>query len=158
VVHASASAPTTLVTPSGARLASRPDPTPDHKAFREAVLRSLPTGNLVYVPGGVAQTRNGIEGNARFRQEPNFLYLTGITEPGYHALFGCGADAPYVLIAPRQPKDMDVWCGAQPTCDELRKTYGADIACACCISQIQTRFDAAYGVRLAGTTHYPPFQ
>ena len=126
-MSASASATKILVTPSGQRLASRPDPSPDHKAFRDQVLGSLPEGKLVYVPGGVAQTRNGVEGNSRFRQEPNFLYLTGITEPGYHALFGTGTDAPYVLIAPRQPKDMDVWCGAQPSADELRKITGADI-------------------------------
>ena len=81
----------------------------------------------MYVPGGTAQTRNGVEGNARFRQEPDFLYLTGVEEPGYGALFGTGADAPFVLIAPRQPPEMDVWCGAQPSADELRRATGADI-------------------------------
>ena len=125
--RAASSAAPALVTPSGARLASRADPAPDHRAFRERVLSSLPEGKIVYVPGGTAQTRNGVEGNARFRQEPNFLYLTGVTEPGYHALFGTGSDAPYVLIAPRQPKDMDVWCGAQMSRDELRACHGADI-------------------------------
>ena len=125
--RAASSAAPALVTPSGARLASRADPAPDHRSFRERVLSSLPEGKLAYVPGGVAQTRNGVEGNARFRQEPNFLYLTGITEPGYHALFGTGADAPYVLVAPRQPPEMDVWCGAQMSRDELRACHGADI-------------------------------
>jgi len=125
--RAASSAAPALVTPSGARLASRADPTPDHRAFREAVLSSLPEGKLAYVPGGTAQTRNGVEGNARFRQEPNFLYLTGVTEPGYHALFGTGSDAPYVLIAPRQPKELDVWCGAPMSRDELRAFHGADI-------------------------------
>ena len=115
------------MTPSGALLASRADPAPDHRLFRERVLSSLPEGNLAYVPGGVAQTRNGVEGNARFRQEPNFLYLTGIVEPGYHALFGTGADAPYVLVAPRQPPEMDVWCGTPMSRDELRLCHGADI-------------------------------
>ena len=89
--------------PAAADLASRPDPRPDHARHRDAVLSQLPEGKLVYVPGGTAQTRNGVEGNARFRQEPDFLYLTGVEEPGYRALFGTGADAPFVLIAPRQP-------------------------------------------------------
>ena len=113
--------------PAAADLASRPDPRPDHARHRDAVLSQLPEGKLVYVPGGTAQTRNGVEGNARFRQEPDFLYLTGVEEPGYRALFGTGADAPFVLIAPRQPPEMDVWCGAQPSADELRRATGADI-------------------------------
>jgi len=81
----------------------------------------------VYVPAGKAQTRNGIEGHARFRQEPDFLYLTGVEEPGYAALFGTGEDAPFVLVAPRQPAEMDVWCGKQATPDEIRRATGADI-------------------------------
>ena len=91
------------------------------------MLSQLPPGKLVYVPAGKAQTRNGVEGNARFRQEPDFLYLTGVEEPGYHALFGTGADAPFVLIAPRQDPEMDVWCGKQASRDELRAVTGADI-------------------------------
>lgn len=102
-------------------------PTPDHAKHREAVLSQLPEGKLVYVPAGKAQTRNGVEGHARFRQEPDFLYLTGVADPGYAALFGTGADAPFVLVAPRQPEEMDVWCGAQATPDELRRSTGADI-------------------------------
>ena len=90
-------------------------------------MSQLPPGKLVYVPAGKAQTRNGVEGNARFRQEPDFLYLTGVEEPGYHALFGTGADAPFVLIAPRQDPEMDVWCGKQASRDELRAVTGADI-------------------------------
>lgn len=99
----------------------------DHARHRDAVLSQLPPGKLVYVPAGKAQTRNGVEGNARFRQEPDFLYLTGVEEPGYHALFGTGADAPFVLIAPRQDPEMDVWCGKQASRDELRAVTGADI-------------------------------
>ena len=109
----------------------RPSPDPpgplDHARHRDAVLSQLPPGKLVYVPAGKAQTRNGVEGNARFRQEPDFLYLTGVEEPGYHALFGTGADAPFVLIAPRQDPEMDVWCGKQASRDELRAVTGADI-------------------------------
>ena len=102
-------------------------PSVDHAEHRDAVLSQLPEGKLVYVPAGTAQTRNGVEGHARFRQEPDFLYLTGVTEPGYAALFGTGADAPFVLVAPRQPEEMDVWCGKQATPDELRRATGADI-------------------------------
>ena len=112
---------------SGSLLASRRDPSPDHATHRDNVLSQLPEGKLVYVPAGTAQTRNGVEGNARFRQEPDFLYLTGIAEPGYHALFGTGLGAPFVLVAPRQPTDMDVWCGPAPTPEELRARTGADI-------------------------------
>ena len=105
-----------------------PKPGPlDHAMHRDAVLSQLPEGKLVYVPAGKAQTRNGVEGNARFRQEPDFLYLTGVEEPGYHALFGTGTDAPFVLIAPRQDPDMDVWCGKQADRDEIRRVTGADI-------------------------------
>ena len=48
-------------------------------------------------------------------------------EPGYHALFGTGTYAPFVLIAPRQDPDMDVWCGKQADRDEIRRVTGADI-------------------------------
>ena len=113
---------------SSKRAADMPKPGPlDHAMHRDAVLSQLPEGKLVYVPAGKAQTRNGVEGNARFRQEPDFLYLTGVEEPGYHALFGTGTDAPFVLIAPRQDPDMDVWCGKQADRDEIRRVTGADI-------------------------------
>ena len=104
-----------------------PPPTPDHAQHRDAVLSQLPEGKLVFVPAGKQMTRNGVEGNARFRQEPDFLYLTGVVDPGYAALFGTGADAPFVLVAPRQAEEMDVWCGAQAIPDELRRATGADI-------------------------------
>ena len=38
-----------------------------------------------------------------------------------------GGDAPFVLVAPRQPEEADVWCGKQATPDELRRSTGADI-------------------------------
>ena len=42
-------------------------------------------------------------------------------------MFGTGTDAPFVLIAPRQDPDMDVWCGKQADRDEIRRVTGADI-------------------------------
>ena len=110
--------------PAAADLASRPDPRPDHARHRDAVLSQLPEGKLVYVPGGTAQTRNGVEGNARSRQEPDFLYLTGVEEPDTAP--SRHRRGTFVLIAPRQPPEMDVWCGAHPA-DELRRATGADI-------------------------------
>ena len=93
----------------------------------------------MHVPAGREQTRNGVEGHARFRQEPSFLYLTGVEDPGYHALLrrdddgGDGGDATttpsrdrFVLVAPRRDVEHEVWCGAQPSAEALRARTGAD--------------------------------
>ena len=111
--RAASSAAPALVTPSGARLASRADPARTTVCSR-ACSRPLPEGNLAYVPGGVAQTRNAREGNARFRQEPNFLYLTGIVEPGTTR---CSARARTRRTCWSRPGSRRRWtCGAALRC------------------------------------------
>lgn len=101
----------------------------ERPALRQRALKALGTNRAVYVEGGSQQTRNGVEGHARFRQEPNFLYLTGVELPDYAAVLFTAAEAggapELVLLAPRLPAGMEIWVGAQPTLEELREQYGA---------------------------------
>lgn len=60
-----------------------------------------------------------------FRQESFFYYLFGVNEPG---LFGAIdiTSGKSMLFIPRHGADYEVWCGAKPSHDAYKTTYGVD--------------------------------
>ena len=68
-----------------------PDPSRSRAPSRRRPL-AAPRGQLVYVPAAPRRPqRRG--GQRSIPPGAGFLYLTGVEEPGYRALFGTGADA-----------------------------------------------------------------
>ena len=103
----------------------------DFNRRRFNVFSKFPNDNrLIFAVSGELQTRNGFEGHtARFRQIPDFMYLTGINEPDYFLLSTCGPneeDVKTVILCPRKTEQMKVWMGAGRSVQEIQETTMCD--------------------------------
>jgi len=98
-----------------------------HKLHRER-LQSLfnePTNDVVYLSGASVTHRYGTDFEYPFRQESNFLYLTGVQEPDF-ALVLVPSTGAYHLLAPRRDAMYAVWMGFVRTPAQLKQAYAPD--------------------------------
>lgn len=64
----------------------------------------------------------------RFRQDSDFLYVTGFNEPDAIAVIAPSKDAPFTLfVRPRDP-EKEIWTGRRAGVEGAREKYGADEA------------------------------
>lgn len=94
---------------------------------RQRVLGAL-SGGIAIFPGAPETVRSN-DVHHRYRQESDFFYLTGFTEPGaFLVLDGGDTKQPYTLFV--QPKDpaMEQWTGRRVGVRAARSRYGADRA------------------------------
>lgn len=71
--------------------------------------------------------RNGSDVYYKFRAASDFLYLSGVNEPGC----GCLLDPEtqrFTLVAPRPEPDAELWTGGLPSLEALAEAAGADAA------------------------------
>ena len=97
-----------------------------YSQIRKSLAQRLPDG-LILLKGGSPVVRNG-DVEYPFRQQSDFLYLSGFEEPGA-----------WILIDPKRKKDVLfipkaddhhlVWIGTLPTLEESRKRYGFSKVC-----------------------------
>ncbi len=81
--------------------------------------------SLVYLKGGSVTHRYGTDYEYPFRQESNFLYLTGVDEPDMAAFFHCGTGE-YTLVIPRRSSRYAVWMGYVQSPQDYRKAHDPD--------------------------------
>ncbi len=81
--------------------------------------------HLLYLKGGSVAHRYQTDYEYPFRQESNFLYLTGIDEPDMAAFFHCGS-GDFTLVIPRRTAQFAVWMGYIRTPEEYRNRYEPD--------------------------------
>ncbi|KAH8204449.1 hypothetical protein TruAng_001365 [Truncatella angustata] len=98
---------------------------------RAKLVAALPTGSAVLLPAAPVQYRSGAVFHA-FRQESNFLYLTGFSEPESLALIvktGSQEDdyTFYLWSRPKDPK-QEQWNGPWSGVDAARDVWNADQA------------------------------
>ena len=93
-------------------------PPMDHKSRRQNIFSQFPSSSSLFlVLGGDEQTRNGFEGNVRFRQSSDFLYLTGIIrEPGCFLLANTTKT---VLLMPRKTETDKIWTGSWKSLEDV---------------------------------------
>jgi Xaa-Pro dipeptidase len=96
------------------------------KLNRQALLQQLKqqTG-LVYLKGGILQDRKWTDTEIAFRQESNFFYVTGCSQPGYHFTLDLSTKKSTIFI-PDYPADYTLWCGPPKTTEQVREEYGVD--------------------------------
>ncbi|KAI1118344.1 peptidase M24, structural domain-containing protein [Nemania sp. NC0429] len=98
---------------------------------RSALCARLPAGSAVVLRSAEVQYRSGAVFHA-FRQESNFLYLTGFSEPESLAVLRRTGDAPgdYVFHLFCRPKDprTEQWRGPWSGVDAARDVWNADEA------------------------------
>ncbi|KAJ3022929.1 hypothetical protein HKX48_004840 [Thoreauomyces humboldtii] len=81
----------------------------------------------VYLRGMPTTERKWTDCEIAFRQESNFFYLTGVTEPDCHVVIDI-ASKESTLIIPKYSEDHALWCGAPPTIQDVKAKYGFDHA------------------------------
>lgn len=82
---------------------------------------------IAIIPAGREQTRNDDVAHA-FRQESDFFFLTGFTEPDAVAVFDPTDANPYTLfVRPRDP-EMEAWNGRRAGTEGVIDRHGADVA------------------------------
>src|SRR5262245_9634824 len=91
------------------------------RAHRCALMSRLGDG-LVVLHAAVPARRNG-DVDYRYRQGSDFLYLTGVPEPGY-ALLLDPKRREETLFVPRLTQQHAVWLGHLPDLREARDTFG----------------------------------
>ena len=97
-----------------------------YSARRMALMEKCEDGVAVFMSAPV-YLRNG-DSDFEFRQESNFLYLSGFEEPQSYMVLAPGADAEFVmLVRPHHPV-AEMWTGARAGEDGAVAEYGADAA------------------------------
>ncbi len=95
-----------------------------YRRLRSALSRKFPEGALIHVEGGKPTPRN-FDVDYVFRQNSDFLYLTGVEEPGCHLLLDPKRGTETLLL-PRIDNHHRVWEGEVPSPAQARKLYGVD--------------------------------
>lgn len=80
---------------------------------------------IIYIKGADIIYRYGTDFEFPFRQESNFLYLTGVNEPGFAAIIDLKSGE-YQLIAPKRDAQYAVWHGFIVSKEENMRQYQPD--------------------------------
>ncbi|KAG0033730.1 hypothetical protein BGZ81_007488 [Podila clonocystis] len=82
-------------------------------------------GAIILAKGTDSLNRDNTDTELEFRQESNFLYLTGVQESDYYYIYDIVSGTSY-LIAPDLDLAKAVWKGPTPSDKELLKLYDVD--------------------------------
>lgn len=99
---------------------------PQLKKFMEAIGKDA----IAIIPAAHEQTRS-YDTEFKFRQDNDFLYLTGFPEPDAIAVIAPGSKkTPFTMyVRPRDP-EMETWFGRREGVDGAKKNYNVDKAVA----------------------------
>ncbi|KAF9155876.1 hypothetical protein BG015_008238 [Linnemannia schmuckeri] len=81
---------------------------------------------IILARGTQVQNRDNTDTELDFRQESNFLYLTGVQEADYYFLYDIPNTKAY-LIAPEENPILAVWKGPGYTDEQLLARYDVDV-------------------------------
>ncbi len=120
---------------------------------REALARAMGDG-LVLLQGSPLVPRNYPDNVYPFRQSSHVLYYAGIARPDLWIVLDA-ATGETTLYGPPWTMDHVIWCGEQPTLDDLAARAGIRLVCA-----PDALGDALASAQQAGrTVHYlPPYR
>jgi len=95
-----------------------------YKTLRSALAKKLAGDALILLDGGKPVPRN-FDVDYAFRQNSDFLYLTGVEEPGCHLVIDPKTKRE-TLFVPRIDNHHRVWEGHVPSPAEARVLFGVD--------------------------------
>jgi Xaa-Pro aminopeptidase len=88
-------------------------------------MRRMAPKSVAIIPGA-HDTRRSNDTHYRFRQDSDFLYLTGFEEPDALAVIKPEADTKYTLfVRPRDP-EREIWDGRRAGVDGAKSDFGAE--------------------------------
>jgi Xaa-Pro aminopeptidase len=99
-----------------------------YREHRSRLAEIVGSDGIAVIPAAAETIRND-DVTHDFRQESNFVYLTGFEEPDAVAVIAPGhPDGEFVLfVRPRDP-EMEAWNGYRAGVEGARSRYGADAA------------------------------
>jgi len=83
------------------------------------------SNGVVFLYGGTVSLRYTTDTEEAFRQESNFMYLTGVPDPDYAFVLDMQTKTSY-LIAPVRDENYALWNGEIKTPEQLKAEYGPD--------------------------------
>src|SRR4051812_14036009 len=93
-----------------------------YRSLRRSLAKRLAGQGVVHLQGGKPVPRN-FDVEYAFRQNSDFLYVTGVEEPGCHLVLD---GAKEILLVPRVDAHHRVWEGHVPGPAEAKKLFGVD--------------------------------
>lgn len=101
----------------------------EYIARRKKLSGLLPAASIVLLPGAKIQYRNA-DAEYPFRQNSDFYYLTGFSEPDAFLVIRKDGDnkLKYILFNLPHDPEAEIWSGKRIGQDEACKTYAADEA------------------------------
>ncbi|HET9788930.1 MAG TPA: Xaa-Pro aminopeptidase, partial [Pyrinomonadaceae bacterium] len=88
-------------------------------------MRRMDPNSIAIIPGAREATRSN-DTQYRFRQDSDFLYLTGFEEPEAIAVITPAREQKYTLfVRPRDP-EREIWDGRRAGVEGAKGEYGAD--------------------------------
>ncbi|MDE6500240.1 MAG: aminopeptidase P N-terminal domain-containing protein, partial [Rikenella sp.] len=97
--------------------------TPEIYTARRAALRKKIKSGVILLPGNFDASINYPSNVYDFRQDSNFLYYFGLSQPGFVGLIDVDRDTD-CLYADDWTMDDLIWMGPQPTVRELASRSG----------------------------------
>lgn len=80
---------------------------------------------VIYIKGASVSDRFGTDYEYPFRQESNFLYLTGVTEADFHLIIEPASNI-YYLFSPKRDTQYAVWYGYIRSQESYKEKYQPD--------------------------------
>lgn len=128
--------------------------TPDIYTARRAALRSKIKSGLILLPGNLDASINYPANAYDFRQDSNFLYYFGLSQPGFVGLIDVDRDTD-CLYADDWTMDDLIWTGPQPTVRELAVQAG--VMSAGNLQELAATLNSA--IKKGRKVHYvPPYR
>ena len=97
------------------------------RAQLKKFIESIGTDSIAIIPAAHEATRS-YDTEYKFRQDSDFMYLTGFPEPDAIAVIDPRAKKPYTLYVRPRDLEMETWFGRREGVDGAIKNYKADRA------------------------------
>lgn len=102
--------------------------TKDEFAKRRQLLISQMADNSIAIVAASLEHPRNADCFYRYRQDSNFFYLTGFTEPKACAVIVKGREKPYILFNRKRDKEQEIWHGLRAGQQGACEHYGVDEA------------------------------
>lgn len=100
----------------------------EYASRRAELMRRIGRGNIAIIPAASEVTRSR-DTHYRFRQDSDFLYLTGFEEPDAVAVLAPGrAEGEFILFVRPKDAEREIWDGRRAGPTGARRQYSADQA------------------------------
>lgn len=100
----------------------------EYAARRNQIFDNMPSQSIAILPGASEQYRNR-DTSYPFRQESNFYYLSGFSEPqSLLILRKTEHEKQFILFCQSHNPELEVWTGKKVSLDEAINHFGADKA------------------------------